>query len=142
MEPIFEDYHPQNFYGTHHNYGYAKVGDKWGFMGYSGQEWLIEPRFDEVLETDFSDIFIVKEGNKVGLVNRRIGFILEPIEAQDAGIFYAYDEKYLFKLKVKAKWGIMNDNRQWIIEPSLDELGRCSSQKDYTIFVKMVRRAL
>lgn len=144
MPPSFEDYHYFSKYGIIVNYGYARVGDKWGFIGHDGKGWLINPRFDEIIETKQEDIFVIKENDKVGIANRRTGMLLEPQQAEDAGMFY-YDEKgneYFFKLKVNGKWGIVDVNGKWIVEPSFDEIGKhidvqyAYPSEFYTTFIK------
>lgn len=125
MPPSFEDYDYFSKYGIIVNYGYARVGDKWGFMGRDGKGWLINPRFDEIIETEDEDIFVIKEKDKVGITNRKTGMLLEPQQAEDAGMFY-YDyhgDEFFFKLKVNGKWGIVDVNGKWIVEPLFDEIG-------------------
>ena len=99
----------------------AKSTGTWGGFDRLGHE--IIPHHYEALEEWGDNVFIAKQGEKYGLINRHEQLITP----------FKYDKIRAFKagkalVKLAGKWGLVDKNGQVVLEPQYDNIGLLMQQ--------------
>lgn len=105
-----------------YNFTFYRINNKWGVINADKGTELTNPKFDEIIKTDFRGILKVRIASKFGFIGPQYPKIeLAPV---------IYDEIYPFlnnkliyaRVKNNNKWGLIDNNFNQLIETKYDEV--------------------
>ena len=108
----------------------AKWKGKWGAISHRGKV-IINPRFDDAFEIQKDCFYEVKEGNRIGFLNKTGEIICEPrfnqVLASRAGII---------PVRQDGKWGLLDVSGEMLVEPRYTSIKGFSSFSDGVAIVE------
>lgn len=115
IQPVFDDLKSPN------NDGFiaALSNEKWGIIDKKGN-WIVKAKFDELESFGDEGNSIACINGKCGVINNKTGiWIIQP--KYDSMVSYyspkGVDEKNHLKVELSGKWGVIDINEKWIIQP-------------------------
>ena len=112
IDPQFED--AGFFY-----YQYAKVknNNKWGLIDETGK-FVFEPQFDSIIDNPYPyELIRVAIGDKIGFLNIDEHLIIQPQFEETS--YFCWP---MSKVKKNAKWGVINEQGEYLVKPQFDEI--------------------
>lgn len=103
-------------YNFDDDYAYVKVDDKYGAINEKG-EYLFVPQYDMCYAFTSSGLALVKHNSRAFFINKKGQNVFGDKTFEDAG---AFGENGLARVEVDDKWGFINTDGEFVIEPIYD----------------------